>query len=628
MRKREPWLCYRRARCEREQKVSGTTSLIWPLILKAALPGNGRIGFRKDNGPASHLRQILGGRPKHEGRFYETAIEELVRVGMIAIDQEAIVITEWRDFLPRHRRSADELDSRRWVRLFGFESPSFRRLPPMVRGFAHWLLREVRDEDGTVIVDEAYILDQLGWLYGHEYRHLKQAGYVTAWIASLRSDGYLGACDSDQGLARIRNFRAMQPTSSSAERAEPAVNRGSTGSEPVVNGWSTGGEHQPKAVESFTSDQHEGMKEGRKDQIPPNPPGTGGGQAELFSGRDPAAEPRRAAHATVRRRHAREPRMPAAVPMPPSGFPARFETAFAAYPNHRGTKIQAHGVWLVLAAELGEQVLFDRVMEHLAWKVPTHWADGIGVPYFERYLHKRQWSDPKPANPDAEKPAARGAARDFEAERREREKQARANALAASSARTARAIEAERAERAAEPSREEAARQRALDWTDFRKDRNCAGLGYHAPADPAIAAVVNAVMAQRVTEFRAAYPAQPLPKILREYLAAQEVGIVASEGPATPARGHHEATTPAAAAPPLPLPPPAPPRRAHIPAGAWPPRFTDAPGAGVVGLRLVGQPAAPAPDPALELLQRLQRLGGRVERLEAKTQPSAAGGRG
>jgi len=592
----------------KEAQIGATAQMVFDLMKKTAHAHKGRIYFPAVAGLSllrqaeRHLFRVLGRVNQVDDRYIRNALARLEAAGLIVLTDGCLEIPTWSEIAAMGWGGG--IRTHRAFRIcFVHESPSFARLPMMTKAFAHQLLR-IAGDDGEIDADPDQIMQRLAW--GGE-RHIRERGLLAGWVGELLADGYLVPHPSaGPTWLQIKNFARFQPAQPADEAADSPLTSHRRPTDVPLTSHRRPTEKSVNPAQPFTSRSGDRTNERSEDQIPPNPPGTGGGQAELFSGRDPA-ETRRANHASVRRRHTREPRMPAAVPMPPSGFPARFETAFAAYPNHRGTKIQAHGVWLALAAELGEQVLFDRVMEHLAWKVPTHWADGIGVPYFERYLHKRQWSDPKPANPDAEKPAARGAARDFEAERREREKQARANALAASSARTARAIEAERAERAAAPSREEAARQRALDWTDFRKDRNCAGLGYHAPADPAIAAVVNAVMAQRVAEFRAAYPAQPLPRILREYLAAQ---------------------APPAPAPAAPLPPPAPPRRAHIPAGAWPPRFTDAPGAGVVGLRLVGQPAPAAPDPALELLQRLQRLGGRVERLEAKTQPTAAGGRG
>lgn len=586
-------------------KVSGSTSLVWPLILKAALPGKGRIGFFKEAGPARHLRKILGGRPESEGRFYQTALDELCRAKLIQIEDEAIVVTEWQEFLPRQRRTED-LDTRRWVRLFGFESPSFRRLPPLVRGFAHWLLREVRDEEGTLIVEPEYILDRLGWLYGDQFRHLRQAGYVPSWLSILKADGYLEVDESDPGLARIRNFKTMQPALPE-DRVEVGVRSGSTRGEVVLSPGSARGELSPKDAESFNSDPQEGRKRRKEDQIPPTPRDAGGGQAELFRAHGPAPD-RRGAGARPDRRH-RQRRMPPAVPAPPAGYPAAFEQSWGLYPNHRGHKNRAHAVWLALVAELGEAAVLDQVRGHLGWKLTSHWADGIGVPWFERYLHERMFTDPRPANPEAERPPARGAPRDFEAERRQQAEEARQRASAAAAARKREADAAEAAAAATALPPLEAARQRFENWTDFRRDRNCGGVGYHRPADPAIDAVLDRVLLARLADFRQAYPADPLPRIMREFLVAKPE--------------HAERAAPRPAAPP--------PRRAYIAPGTWPP----APNGGMrtaasASLRLVGPRAAPpSPDPLRQLQERLKLAGERLARLEKQAgqqQPRAGSG--
>jgi hypothetical protein len=577
-------------------KVSGSTSLVWPLILKAALPGNGRIGFFKDAGPARHLRKILGGRPESEGRFYQTAIDELCRAKLISLEDEAIVVTEWVEFLPR-RCPTDDLDTRRWVRLFGFESPSFRRLPPLVRGFAHWLLREVRDEEGTLIVEVDFLLDRLGWLYGDDYRHLRQAGYVPSWLSILKADGYLEEHESDPGLARIRNFKTMQPALP-ADRVEVVVSPGSARGEVVVSPGSARGELVPKLSESLSSHPQEGREGRKEDQIPPTPRAAGGGQAELFRAGEPGPD-RRGAGAKPDRRK-RQRRMPPPVPRPAAGYPAAFETAFAPYPNHRGLKPQAHACWLALAAELGEAKLLERVTAHLGWKVGSHWADGIGVPAFERYLHQRWFDEDRPANPEAERPPARGAPRDFEAERRKAAEEGRQRSIAAAAERRRAAIAAEAAEAAKAVPPLEAARLRALDWTDFRRDRNCGGLGYHRPSDPAIDAVVDRVLLARIAEFRQAHPGEPLPKIMREFLVAKPE--------------HAERAAP------RPAPAPAPPRRPYIPAGTWPPKFTEPASNGQrtaasASLRLVSERGLDV-SASQQLQARLQDAAARLARLE------------
>jgi hypothetical protein len=302
--------------------------------------------------------------------------------------------------------------------------------------------------------------------------------------------------------------------------------------------------------------------------------------------------------------------MPPPVPRPAAGYPAAFEAAFGPYPNHRGLKPQAHACWLALAAELGEAKLLERVTAHLGWKVGSHWADGIGVPAFERYLHQRWFDEDRPANPEAEKPPARGAPRDFEAERRKAAEEGRQRSIAAAEERRRAALAAEAAAAAKAVPPLEELRLRVLDWTDFRRDRNCCGMGYTRPADPAKDAVVDRVLLARLAEFRQAYPAEPLPRIMREFLVAK------------PEHAERAAPRPAAA----------PPRRPFIPAGTWPPPFTDvAPNGGMrtaasASLRLVGSRTA---DPIQQLQDRFEAAGERLARLEkqaAQHQPRAGSG--
>ncbi len=605
---REPWVRYPQANGGMESTVRAAARLVWPLILKAAIQGAGRIPLPPpapddarplDERAARHLFQLLGRDSKTDDRFVAAALSDLLQAGLVTLAPDAVVIVDWAAFAPFGRWGKGRRIQETWVRLYRFESPSFAALPMMVRGFAHLLMRQA-DYDGTVNADPEKLVFLLGW---SEERHLRWSGFIGKALAALFADGYLIRHPTDGRFAMIKNFAAMQPDAPAAIDPKPAhapsptevhqsANHQRTVSEPSANHQRSVSEPRVKSAELFTSPPHERTNEWISDQNPPTPPQAGGGQAELF----PASE-RRAAHAKLRKaRPPRETRMPAPADPPAGGYPAPFREAYAAYPNKRGHQRQAFAVWQVLAVELGEDVLAAAVKTHLAWKLPSHWADGIGIPYFERYLHKRHWADARPANPEAEKPAARtpAPARDWEAERRQREQEAQQRSLAAQRARAIEAQQAAAAAAATAKTPEQEARATALDRTDFRAHLDCGGLPYHRPSDPGVDAIWDAVMAERIPAFRREHPGKLLPRIMREYLVAKP-DRAGSTGNATA------------------------PTRLHITPSTRTPPFA-------------ASARAPAPrrpqDEAAALRERLQGLAARFARVEQVAPRAAAGGRG
>jgi hypothetical protein len=248
--------------------------------------------------------------------------------------------------------------------------------------------------------------------------------------------------------------------------------------------------------------------------------------------------------------------------IPKDGSAARFLARAKQYPRKSGDRGIAWACWKIIARQLGEDELDRRVGEHLAWKIPAAWSDGIGPKDFERYLWGSCFDEEKPAADElaaaAEQPTKKPHWQQAEAERK-------AAAAEAEERRIKRLRDAEEAEQR-EPKLDRAAevRKAALDRTDFHRDPTCWNFPWRPLSDAFAAKIWQEVMLERLADLRAAGKAiEDYPRIFREFLAA-----------------HPEA------APPPPSPPPiAEPsdlhagaarssRRPWIRANSWPPPFS------------------------------------------------------
>lgn len=197
---RERWIKYHRDPAGRERLLRPWGALLHPLVLKAASRLDGRIEVRAGRPHERQLANVLGTSPG-DARFVVQGYRDLRDLGLVAEEPGAIVVPGWGAHRPR--RGPPDNDAPAWCCLLVRESETFARLPAVVRGFAHLLLR-VADDDGGLPGDDVEMLKALRWLHD---RHFRRTRIVDRWIAELMVDGYL---IRDGRRLMIRNYERTQ----------------------------------------------------------------------------------------------------------------------------------------------------------------------------------------------------------------------------------------------------------------------------------------------------------------------------------------------------------------------------------------------------------------------------------
>jgi hypothetical protein len=628
---RAPWVRYRRTTAGKESKVGAVAQLVWPLMLKAAIDGKGRIEIARGLTPDRQLFRCFGRRPYSDERFIRNALADLESVGMVKFDRTddgvatAIVIADWHEFAPCGRRGLGKKHDFTWSRLFGPEPPEFAALDMLTRGFAACLMRLADDTTGEVNVDPAIIIARLGWW---DDRWIRWQGFVPAFLADLKRVDYLVA-EEGAALGFIRNFARMQPAptetngpeDSSRVVSESSVTRKRGGSEAAVTSQRGVSQMLPNPAQPLNSPPQERTNE-RTNDPPKAPQGGQGPSLSLFE--PPEPEPTRTRPAAKRRR------MPSGGAPPPGGYPPWFERIWLAHPGRRGgtrgNKSQAYAVAIELAGDLGgEAALVERVLAHLAWRATTtEWRKGIGVRDVCRYLWHRDFDEERITDPlaylapeDADAPAWRKA-----------ELAAKARHDVAASAEREAKVAAEKARAAEDP----VAKFRAFVLCQTSLDNGAERLGraFRRTGEAWRDEIWCEVLTARLAEFQAAHPAAALaelPQMLREFVLAdpaRAAGFVRSPAIASPPTAIPPTATPAQAIAPS---APAPGGRRWIPAASWPPAFADPPAAAALAAR-----HGPQKHPAMAALAaRLEAADAKLRAMErrfestARASPKAAG---
>jgi hypothetical protein len=579
-------------------RLTPPAEVYWREVLKKAHINDGKIVCRPGIAPATHLLQILGGHPVRDGRLLRASLREWQITGLLKVtgeldDGQVLEVANWPSYLPRGPNAPFQ-----WRVMITIDTPRFALLPPAARGLSH-VLQSIADAEGNVPRIEDELLRRLGWFGTKDRKLLQRSGLLQSWIDALWSDGRVSSSSLGDRFMQIENFSRTQfsdPDEVAGSGTEMA--RGGTETEPrrpeVAPTWNRAAGNYADLLKTGDPDLRGSDLRGSD---PPNPPRPGGGsQGEFF----PNQPERRAAHGRLRAAPKRR-RMPPAGPPPQGGhYPEAFEAAWKPYPNHRGHKARAFACWQALACDLGEPALLEQVQRHLGWKVKTHWADGIGVPWFERYLWERMFDDVRPENPEAEKPIER------RKHPREDEAARRAEALRLQAEQGRRRAEEQAAAIRAAPTREQKLEAWVLEAP--LTDRFHPLIG-----DPLADEVWERVLVKRLAAFRAEHPADPLPTLLATFVAAK------------PKHAERAAPRPA---PPAPTPPVASGKRTWIAPGGWPPPFADPPAKHVAALRLVGS-GDPLADAARKMQRRVEDAAERLARLEHKSlqhQPNAGSG--